>query len=197
MRFLLPCIRTVGLRRNLTFVRSGMAGEQSDFFCCTVPAGCFFLPGLLLVLLGGVGYALALPGIEVAGAVLDVHTLLFSSVAVMCGYQSVLFSVLAKTFAVNEGMMPKDRFYDGFYRMVNLERGIALAVLCLLGGVGLMGWGVYQWQATGFGALDYPVTMRGVIPGATLCVLGFQTLLSSFFVSILGMRKRIVDAPGG
>ena len=32
-------------------------------------------------------------------------------------------------------------------------------------------------------------TMRLVIPGATLTVLGFQTVLSSFFVSILGLRR--------
>ena len=44
--------------------------------------------------------------------------------------------------------------------------------------------------AVGFGNLDYPTTMRWVIPGATLTALGFQTLLSSFFVSILGMRRR-------
>jgi hypothetical protein len=49
---------------------------------------------------------------------------------------------------------------------------------------------VGQWRATGFGRLDYAYTMRWVIPGATLTALGFQTILSSFFVSILGMRRR-------
>jgi len=32
--------------------------------------------------------------------------------------------------------------------------------------------------------------MRVVIPGATLQGLGFQTIMSSFFVSILGMKRR-------
>jgi hypothetical protein len=32
--------------------------------------------------------------------------------------------------------------------------------------------------------------MRLVIPGATLVALGFQTFLSSFFVSMLGMKRR-------
>jgi hypothetical protein len=31
--------------------------------------------------------------------------------------------------------------------------------------------------------------MRWVVPGVTLTALGFQTILSSFFVSILGMKK--------
>jgi len=48
---------------------------------------------------------------------------------------------------------------------------------------------VLQWKAAHFGRLDYAVTMRWVIPGATLTALGFQTVLSSFFVSILGMKR--------
>jgi hypothetical protein len=38
--------------------------------------------------------------------------------------------------------------------------------------------------------LDYARTMRLVVPGATLVALGFQTVFSSFFVSILGMRRK-------
>jgi Zn-dependent protease len=44
-------------------------------------------------------------------------------------------------------------------------------------------------EATGFGPLDYGRTMRWVIPGATLTALGSQTILASFFVSILGMKR--------
>jgi hypothetical protein len=29
-----------------------------------------------------------------------------------------------------------------------------------------------------------------VVPGATLTALGFQTVLSSFFMSVLGLRRR-------
>jgi hypothetical protein len=32
--------------------------------------------------------------------------------------------------------------------------------------------------------------MRWVIPGVTLTTLGFQTVLSGFFLSILGLRRR-------
>jgi hypothetical protein len=43
---------------------------------------------------------------------------------------------------------------------------------------------------TGFGNLDYRDTLRWVVPGATLTALGVQTMLSSFFVSILGLSRR-------
>jgi len=32
--------------------------------------------------------------------------------------------------------------------------------------------------------------MRWVIPGVTLVALGFETILASFFLSLLGMRRR-------
>jgi hypothetical protein len=32
--------------------------------------------------------------------------------------------------------------------------------------------------------------MRMVIPGVTLAVIGFQTVLASFFLSVLAMRRK-------
>ena len=49
-------------------------------------------------------------------------------------------------------------------------------------------------MVTGFGHLDYAYTMRFVVPGATLVALGFQTVFSSFFVSILGMHRKYLAA---
>jgi hypothetical protein len=66
-----------------------------------------------------------------------------------------------------------------------------IGALALLAGVILLGAAVLQWKSAHFGRLDYAVTMRWVIPGATLTALGFQTILSSFFVSILGMKHRV------
>jgi hypothetical protein len=77
-----------------------------------------------------------------------------------------------------------------FFRIIDLERGLILAVIGLFSGVGLLLAAIYQWRLNDFGHLDYAKTMRLVVPGATLTALGFQTVLSSFFVSILGMRRR-------
>jgi hypothetical protein len=53
----------------------------------------------------------------------------------------------------------------------------------------LLGAAVWQWKDAQFGHLDYAVTMRWVIPGVTLAALGYQTILSGFFISILGMKR--------
>jgi hypothetical protein len=49
---------------------------------------------------------------------------------------------------------------------------------------------INQWRLVDFGRLDYAHTMRLVIPGAALTAIGFQTILSIFFLSILRMRRR-------
>lgn len=158
------------------------------FFMMYSPRWLFLIPGLLLVLIGLFGYGLALPGVTLGRANFDAHTLLFASLFGLCGYQSILFALFTKTYAVAEGLMPTDPHLSRFYEIVNLERGILLGLGSLLVGTALLGGAVYQWYAVGFGHLDYSHTMRWVIPGATLAALGFQTILSGFFVSILGMR---------
>ena len=77
-----------------------------------------------------------------------------------------------------------------FYEVVNLERGLIAALAALTIGVVLLALAVNQWRLHDFGRLDYAYTMRLVIPGVTLTALSFQTILSGFFVSIMGMRRK-------
>jgi glycosyltransferase involved in cell wall biosynthesis len=174
---------------HLRTIRDGW--RTLRFFLVLSPRWIFLVPGLFLGLLGLVGYAVALPGLKIGGVTFDAHTLLFSSLAILMGYQSVLFAICAKTFAINEGLLPKDPRIDQFFKVMYLERGLAIGSLALLAGLILLGAAVLQWKSVGFGHLDYAVTMRWAIPGATLTSLGFQTILSSFFVSVLGMKRRL------
>jgi glycosyltransferase involved in cell wall biosynthesis len=159
------------------------------FFLLCTPRWLFLMPGLAGILEGLLGYALALPGVKIGPATLDAHTLLFASLAILLGYQSVWFGLFTKTFAISEGIMPPDPRLARFLSIVDLEKGLVAGTLGLLAGVVLLFWAAWQWQSVGFGPLNYSHTMRWVIPGATLTTLGFQTILSSFFVSILGLRR--------
>lgn len=160
------------------------------FFLLCSPRWLFLLPGVALVIVGLIGYALALPGVKIGPAALDAHTLLFASLAVLCGYQSILFAIFSKTFGIREGFLPDDPRMNRFFQIVNLERGLIVSFLAMTVGVALLLMAVNQWRLVNFGHLDYAHTMRLVVPGATLTALGFQTFLSSFFVSILGMHRR-------
>ena len=154
------------------------------------PTWLFLFPGLGLVLAGIVGGGLALLGVQLGRAALDAQTLLFSCAFILCGYQAVLFSVLAKTFAMNEGLLPQAPWLSRFYGVFTLERGLLLGMLGLLGGVLCGGWALWTWAQADFGALSYARMMRVAIPGTLFMVLGFQTIFSSFFGSVLGMGKK-------
>lgn len=160
------------------------------FFLMCSPRWLFLMPGTALMGLGALGYAVALPGLQITGVHFDAHTLLFASLAILCGYQSILFAIFTKAFATSEGLLPDDPRLNRFFERVTLEVGLVAGGAVLMAGLILLLGAVYQWRLVDFGALDYSRTMRWVIPGVTLAALGCQTILSSFFVSVLGMRRR-------
>jgi hypothetical protein len=160
------------------------------FFLMCTPRRLFLLPGLILVVLGLAGFTVAMPGMTLGRMTFDAHTLLFASLAVICGSQSMLFALIAKTFAITEGVLPPDPRIDRFARILPLERGLLLGMAyVLLGGIMLVA-AINEWRIRDFGRLNYAETMRVVVPGVTLAVLGYQTILSCFFLSLLSMRRR-------
>jgi glycosyltransferase involved in cell wall biosynthesis len=163
------------------------------FFLLYSPRWLFLNPGLLLIVLGLIGSLLALTGTSFGDVVLGPHTLLVANLAVLLGYQSVLFAVFSKTFAITTGLVPPDRRVARLFEIVNLERGLVIGLGSLVLGLGLIGVAFREWQQSGFGDLDYASTMRWVVPGVTLAALGFQTVLSGWFVSILGMARTGMD----
>jgi hypothetical protein len=160
------------------------------FFLLYSPRWLFLIPGLALIALGIAGYAIGLPGIRIRGIHFDVHTLLFASLAVICGYQSIVFAVLTKVFAISEDLLPPDPILTRAFRVIKLETGLAVGAVAMIVGAYFLFDALAIWRGTGFGDLQYAVTMRWVIPGVTLVALGFETILASFFLSLLGMRRR-------
>lgn len=160
------------------------------FYLLYSPRWLFLLPGAALLLLGAIGFALGMPGMRLSGAQLDVNALLFSSLFVILGYQSVLFAVLTKAFAVSHGFHPTTPGVERFFRAFNLERGIVIGALLTLLGIALLAAVLLRWWSVDFGPLDYRSTLRLSIPGVMFTSLGVQTVLFSFFASIIGLHRR-------
>ena len=155
------------------------------------PRYLFLVPGALMALAGSAVVAWLLPGPRVVGGVgLDVHTMLFAAAAVLLGAQSVLFAVFTKTFAAQEGLVPADPRVDRLYQYVTLETGLIVSGAVLVAGLALAVLSLSSWARTGYGAMDVGRTMRLVIPAMLLMVLGAQGVLASFFLSVLGLRRK-------
>ena len=175
----------VSSRRHLRTFRDGW--RHLRFLLLYSPRWLFQVPGMLLVLLGLAGYALALPRASIAGVRFDVHTLLVSSLAIICGFQAIAFSVLARTFASIEGLLPNSEVPAEY---AQLERSMIVSCVVIVLGVVLIAVAFNQWRVAGFGDLDYSKTMRWVIPGVMLTTLGVQLTLASFFLSLITLGRR-------
>lgn len=178
----------VASRPHLRTFRDGW--RTLRFFLLYSPRWLFLIPGLVLFALGLVGYALALPALEVFGATLDANTLLVSSLALICGFQALLFGVFAKVYATSHGLLPPDRRLERLERALPLERLLALAALLVVAGLILLLIALNRWRVAEFGSLDYASTMRVVIPGVTLIALGFEAILGGFMVGVLRIPGR-------
>ena len=173
-------------------LRSWRDGWRSlRFLLLYSPRWLFLYPGLVLMLAGSIISARLLLGPQIIeGVSFDVHTLVYSALAIMLGYQSVIFAFFTKLFAITEGLLPEDPRLTRLFKYVSLESGLIAGAAMIIGGVAGSVYAVNIWKAHSFGALDPFHTLRIVIPAATLIVLGSQTILSSFFLSVLGLRRR-------
>jgi glycosyltransferase involved in cell wall biosynthesis len=155
------------------------------------PKWLFLIPGLVMVIFGVCLGTWLLPGPRMIGKItLDVHTLLFSALAIIVGYQAIQFALFTKIYATNAGLLPKDPDFDLWFSFFTLERGIFVGIIIFSLGVvyGLVT--IWEWRMAGFGQLLVTQTLRSAIPAFLLITLGMQTILSSFIYSILGLRQR-------
>ncbi len=153
------------------------------------PRWLFLLPGLLVFGSGALAaLALAAGQARLHGVALDVGTLLMACMATIVGFQFVAFACYTKVFAIAEGLLPPDEHFSRIFRLFTLEKGIVAGLVLALAGAGLLAQAVLVWRQAGFGELPYPENLRRLIPAGTLLVLGIQTVFSSFFMSVLGLK---------
>jgi glycosyltransferase involved in cell wall biosynthesis len=156
------------------------------------PKWLFLYPGLFLLALGIAGMAWLIPANRAIGGVgFDVSTLLYFALAVIVGFQAVYFFLTARWFGIMEGLLPEDPLIRRIVeRPRRLEWALLIGTVLIATGLGLSLYALSRWNEAGFGPLDYPDTLRIVIPGATLICVGMQTVFSALFLGVLGLRRR-------
>lgn len=153
------------------------------------PRWLFLYPGFAMFMAGVLAMLWLLPGPRtVANVTFDIHTLMYAAVAVVIGFQSVLFWVFAKIYGMREGIVPWDPWFRSLLRVASLENGLIVGGILLLIGVSLAIYALGSWDAGGFGALRPADTMRLVIPSATAILLGMHIAYGAFFISVLEIQ---------
>ena len=139
------------------------------------------------MLVGAAAFMLILMGFK---SVFDIHTMLFAATAMVIGFQTMLFAIFAKVFAMSEGLLPKDGRFKYFTSYFTLEAGLVIGAALTIFGLGASIYAFMIWQRKLFGPLDPSYMMRIVIPAVTALALGVQTIFASFFLGLLGLRRR-------
>lgn len=151
------------------------------------PTHLFLVPGFL-VLLAGLLLVIALyPGpIWTPWHTFDVHFMVLGSVLAILGYQIINLGLFAKAISFTRDFVVRDEFILRFYQVFTLEKGIYLGLALLLIGLVLNGLVLYNWIKGHFGPLHQ---MREALVGMTFFVLGFQTIFSSFLLSMVRIKE--------
>jgi hypothetical protein len=156
------------------------------------PRWLFFVPGLVLLLLGlVVGTIITVnPGpVSIGSISLDVDTLVACGACVDIGFQAILFWLFTQVYAGAEGFLPEQPKVQGLLEKLSLERGLILGgILGLAGLIGVI-FSLTYWQSHSFGHLNYEHALRLIVPSVTALVLSCQLVLGSFFLSILGIKQ--------
>lgn len=161
------------------------------FMLAYSPNWLFVYPGAVLLVLGALVSGRLLFGpVEVGSVELDVHTMLFALFAVFVGFQAILFGVMYKILAISDGLLPESPSLTFLFKYLKLETGVVVGALLLLAGLAGSVFTLHVWANTDFGALGPSQLVRQVSVSCLGIALGFEVVLSSFFLSLLGMRSR-------
>ena len=155
------------------------------------PRWLFLYPGIGSIVVGLATCIWLLPGPRrVHDVVFDFHTLAYGFAAILVGFQLLAFAVFTKIFAITEGLLPEDPRLNRMFDYVKLETGLLAGALCVLLGVAGSVLALSTWARGSFGPITSDNVLRLVMLSVFALILGPQIIFSSFFLSILGLRRR-------
>ena len=96
----------------------------------------------------------------------------------------------AKVFGTLEGFLPEDPKFERLFKFITLEVGLVFGAFLVLVGFGILGYAVHLWRLAGFGDLSATRMLRLTLPSATCFMLGVEAIFGSFFLSLLGLKRR-------
>jgi len=111
---------------------------------------------------------------------------LLGSMLTILGFQVLSFGILAKTYSLAERFDQDDKLVNLFYRHLNLEKGLLLAI----------GFTVFGLVSIIYMISSLLLPIRSPIPreplmifSLTTDVLGAQTMFTAFFGSLLSVKR--------
>lgn len=150
------------------------------------PLFLFFLPGFFIFLIGILSlFWFYIKNPSIFGFTFYFHPMFISSLFVIIGYQLIIFSVFAKTYAITH--LGEKSELEKFYKYITIEKASVIGILAIVTGLTFYISILYEWVSSNFSSLN---EIKNSILALTLIILGIQTIFSSFMLSILGIKER-------
>jgi len=150
------------------------------------PRYLFLIPGLVLMLFGGIfGAGLIHGPVYIGKAGFDIGSLVYASASVVVGLQAVLFALLAKYYGFREGFLPVDDTVKRFFDFWKMERvvlaGLMIFMLSLIGGL----YSIGVWMSADFGDLIPRQIIAIAAPSAVGAMCGSELMMFGMFLGVL------------
>ena len=155
------------------------------------PEWLFLFPGLIMIGLGVAGVSLLAHGaIQISPHIeLDIHTLVAACFSFVIGTQLVMFSALARRYAMIEGVLPPAGSMKKFLLGMTLEPILQGAlVLFIAGCIGTI-FALGHWASVGFGPILYNGVVRVLVISLTAITASIQIAASGFLASVFTLRR--------
>jgi len=191
-----PTTLSCDVKDRVPHLRTYRDGWRSlRFFLTMSPHWLFSLPGAALAAGGAlVSLLLFFGGFTIGGVSFDYHTLIFTSAAVVIGYQGVLLGCFCKLIQTEVGLHPIYTKLAFLRRRSVLERGLLLAGVLACTGLAIAILAVWLWYQKDFGELRPGTAIRLTIASVFLVILASQTFFAAFFLGTINLlaerRKR-------
>jgi glycosyltransferase involved in cell wall biosynthesis len=174
-------------RSHRSHLRSFHDGWRTlRFLLMYSPTYLYFIPGMFFFMTGLLLELIMLKGpLHLASFTFDTHFNILGCVLAVMGFQILALGLFSKVFAHFNGFDKHDKLTILFLKLFKLERGIYLGFCVALVGLILFLYILFSWIHSDFKGI---FEIRKALLATTLCVVGFEIFLSSFFVSMLSME---------
>jgi hypothetical protein len=151
------------------------------------PKWLFFYPGLILLAIGGIiSFILFLGPIHVGFRLIDFHSFIVTGAIMILAMNMISFAVITRVFAYNTGLLPAQPEFYSLLKYFNLEKGLGVGFVVF--SVGLIMAIRAIALSPEFNFIGFDKSIRLVFGGSLTMIIGGQTILTSFVLSILGIN---------
>ncbi len=158
------------------------------FLLMYAPNWLFLFPGLLLLVLGGIGSATLFLGEKtIFNVTFSIHTFLYMTFMAVVGILIINMFFLIKLYAYQHEYLPRNQRVNWNDKLKE-DKFIGFGILIALVGFALAIYTVVLWHKTNYSDLNPEIMMCLAIPAVALMVVGILTFFTGFLIGIIKIK---------